>query len=273
MKSFAVFAGLLVSTAVAQPHGHSHGRRHQHAHGHEKRALVTEWTTAYETVTVTEYVDETTTTWITPSADSASSTRTTTSTTATSSRTTVPGQFFEGASSSSKESPVYVQENTSAAVAVTETNTYVPPPPSSSTSVYTPPSPPPVAATPTPSAAPVQQTTGSSSSSSSSGGDTHHGDLTYYDVGMGACGWDDSGKDMTDNIVALSHIVMGAQSNGNPYCGKSITISYGGKTIQAIVRDKCMGCEADAIDVSKCAFIALMGSMDVGRKPVDWWFN
>lgn len=65
---------------------------------------------------------------------------------------------------------------------------------------------------------------------------------------MGACGEDDTGKDETDYIVALSHDLMGTQSNGNPYCGKTITISYGGKTVQATVKDKCMGCALDSID-------------------------
>lgn len=269
MKSFAILAGLSVSAVIAQPHGHSHGHRHQHEHLHEKRAVVTEWTTQIETVTVTEYVDSTTTTWITP-ANSASTTLTST-TTAVSSRSTVPGQFFEGASTSSRAAAATTSQEVPPAA-----DPYVAPPASSSTSasVYTPPPPPPAAPTTTPATSTVvqqnQQNTGSSSSGSAT---KHHGDLTYYDVGMGACGWDDSGKDFTENIVALSHLVMGTQSNGNPYCGKSISISYGGKTIQAIVRDKCMGCEPEAIDVSKCAFVDLMGSMEAGRKAVDWWYN
>jgi hypothetical protein len=90
---------------------------------------------------------------------------------------------------------------------------------------------------------------------------------------MGACGEDDTGKDESENIVALSHLLMGTVSNGNPYCGKTITISYGGKEVVATVKDKCMGCDMNNIDVSVGAFKTLMGSTDVGRKSVDWWFN
>jgi len=66
------------------------------------------------------------------------------------------------------------------------------------------------------------------------------GDMTYYDVSLGACGWVNDG--MTEDVAALSHVLMGNQSNGNPYCGKVITISYGVKTATASIVDKCMGC-------------------------------
>lgn len=99
------------------------------------------------------------------------------------------------------------------------------------------------------------------------------GDLTYYDLGLGACGWDDSGKDNSENIVALSHLLMGTQSNGNPYCGKSITVSYNGKTVKGVVRDKCMGCALDAIDCSKNMFLELFGTLDGGRHKVEWWLD
>ncbi|KAK0615848.1 RlpA-like double-psi beta-barrel-protein domain-containing protein-containing protein, partial [Bombardia bombarda] len=112
---------------------------------------------------------------------------------------------------------------------------------------------------------------GSSGSSSSSA--TYAGDLTYYAVGLGACGWDDSGKDRTANIVAISHLLMGTQSNGNPYCGRTISISANGKTVQAVVNDKCMGCELAAIDSSEKVFLELFGDLGVGRSEVKWWFN
>lgn len=89
---------------------------------------------------------------------------------------------------------------------------------------------------------------------------------------MGACGFDDAGKDTSDYIVALSHIVMGPQSNGNPMCNKKVAVSYGGKTLTATCRDKCMGCEADAIDGSEKLFVDLFGSLGVGRGKVQWKF-
>ncbi|OIW28841.1 hypothetical protein CONLIGDRAFT_393676 [Coniochaeta ligniaria NRRL 30616] len=268
MKSVAVFVGLLAASAVAQPHGHKHRQVHNHAH--EKRDLVTVIETAMEVVTVTEYIDDTTTTWITPEAQA---TVTTSLAKAVPTTTEVPGQFFEGASSSASSSPSVPSP------AVPDTPTVAP--------VVVPTTAP---AAPTPSttapAAPVAETTvasvaaaapaavqSSSGTSSKSGADTKTGDLTYYQVGLGACGEDDSGKDNTENIVALSHLLMGPISNGNPYCGKTITISYGGKTVVATVKDKCMGCDINNIDVSEIAFVTLMGSTGVGRHSVDWWFN
>ncbi|EWG40676.1 hypothetical protein FVEG_02982 [Fusarium verticillioides 7600] len=115
---------------------------------------------------------------------------------------------------------------------------------------------------------------GSSSGSSSSGGsDTKHGEFTYYDIGQGACGEDDTGKDDSINIVALSHLMMGPLSNNNPMCGKTITIKANGKTCQAKVADKCMGCALNDIDVSRKVYEEIWGSLDSGRTEVEWWFN
>jgi rare lipoprotein A (peptidoglycan hydrolase) len=65
---------------------------------------------------------------------------------------------------------------------------------------------------------------------------------------------------------------MGSQSNGNPYCGLTITVSLNGKTVVARVVDKCMGCTGRSIDLSKAAFDVL-ASEDVGRTTAEWWFN
>jgi hypothetical protein len=124
---------------------------------------------------------------------------------------------------------------------------------------------------PTTSAAPAAKV--ASGGSSSSGSASYNGDLTYFALGMGACGFDDSGKDQSDNIVAVSSQVMGAQSNGNPLCDKTITVSANGKSIQATVRDKCPSCAPGDIDGSEKMFIELFGSLDAGRSKIDWHFN
>lgn len=266
MKSFAIFAGLLAASAVAQPHGQNkHQRRHGH-NNHEKRAMVTEYETAFEIVTVTEYIDETATTWITPAAK-VTATATTLLTQA--SPSTVPGQFFEGASPSSvipsetapseaaptvvpeptTAAPVVPEAPTSAPVVVPTTSAYVPPPPPAVVpSVVDIPSAAPAVESPSPVVAAPAPAPAVATSSSKTGANTKTGDLTYYTVGLGACGEDDSGKDNSENIVALSHLLMGTVSNGNPFCGKTITISYGGKQVVATVKDKCMGCALTNID-------------------------
>ncbi|KAK1530645.1 allergen Asp F7 [Colletotrichum costaricense] len=288
MKTAAFLCAVLATTAIAQPHQHGSKRRHVHGK-HQKRHLVTEWVT--ETAYVTEYVDSTSTVWVEPEVSSTSSALPTTS---------VPAQFFEpadqpsyttlststkpsAAASPIKESvqqqaPAPIPTTTSTPVPAPQTPTPEPVP--TSTSVYVAPPPAPTTSTtpapapqPTTSQAPPATTSAASGGSGGgSGGITHTGDLTYYAVGLGACGEDDSGKDNTENIVAVSHLVMGAQSNGNPYCGKKVQITCNGKTTTATVRDKCMGCEADAIDVSEKAFLELFGSLGVGRGTVEWKF-
>ncbi|KAK4122452.1 hypothetical protein N657DRAFT_599625, partial [Parathielavia appendiculata] len=90
---------------------------------------------------------------------------------------------------------------------------------------------------------------------------------------MGACGFDDTGKDLKENLVAVSAALMGAQSNGNPMCNKGITIRAGGKTIQATVRDKCPSCAPGDIDGTEKMFNELFGSLTDGRRAIEWWFN
>lgn len=293
MKTFAILCAALATTALAQPHFNGNKRRHVH-NKHAKRALVTEWVT--ETAYVTEYYDATSTVWVTPGAESEEPEPS----------NTKDAQFFE------PEKPTVAQPTTTAAPPAPEpkvpepkapepekqepeeqepqpqpiaqpetTTTYQAPPPPPTTPTPTPtptpePTPEPVTEEPTEEPAPESPAEGSKSSdsgSSSAPSDSHSGDLTYYDVGLGACGFDDTGKDNSDNIVALSHLLMGTQSNGNPMCGQTITVSANGKEVVCTVRDKCMGCEPEAIDVSKAAFLELFGSLTAGRTEVKWWFN
>lgn len=90
------------------------------------------------------------------------------------------------------------------------------------------------------------------------------GDLTFYEAGLGACG--DTNNGNTEAVFALAHGMlkanspiatakndwrliaflklgmMGTQSNGNPYCGRTATITANGKSVVAKLVDKCMGC-------------------------------
>jgi hypothetical protein len=232
MLSAIVLVGLMASTALAKPHGHGHN--HLFAAHHAKRSVVTECEVKWETLVVTEYIDELSTVWITPGV--------TPSTSAATSPT--PGQFFEGSSTEARQpapTTVSVPES-SAAPPAPDTPPPQAPAPAPTTSVWVAPP------APTTSAPPVQPPASGGADNGGSGANKFTGDLTYYQLGLGACGWDDSGKDYNSNIVAISYLMMGEASNNNPMCGKTISISAGGKTITAIIRDKCMGCAVDAID-------------------------
>ncbi|KAH7208469.1 uncharacterized protein BKA55DRAFT_489117, partial [Fusarium redolens] len=98
----------------------------------------------------------------------------------------------------------------------------------------------------------------------------HYGDLTFFNLGLGACGKDYSGQDETASVVALSHLLMGDLSNNNLFCGKGVVIKVGGREVKAVVQDKCMGCEINDIDVSKKVFQEVFGSLTVGREKVEW---
>lgn len=260
MKTFTVASALLITAAAAQPHGHQHHHQHRHV---EPRAVVTETKWVTEIEYVTELVDSTTTVWITPGKPTF---------------TADPSQagFFEHHSSPVVES-VYTPQPTTPA--------YTPPPPPPTTyqaptptpqptSVYTPPPPPPSpthkpVAEAAPSAAPKPKVT----APKSGGSGEHSGEITYYDVGMGSCGIDDSGKDESEGIVAISVGLMGSVSNGNPMCGQSITIYANGRSTTAVVKDKCMGCAPEDIDVSKKVFMDLFDGLEGGRLHATWSFN
>lgn len=296
MKSFTIASTLLAAVAVAQPHGKLHGIHHRRHHQNAERDVVVtevEWVTEYEYVT--KMVDATTTVWITPGQEQAEPT---TSEAAKFVETSVPAE----PSTTEVKKPV---EKKPAPTTTLVTSVYTPPPPPPeptttevkeapkpkvttyeapkpvTTQQYVPePEPTTVAAAPVASSPAEdddeeEKETNNGGSSGGDGGSSaaKSGEFTYYDIGMGACGEDDSGKDETENIVALSHLLMGTVSNGNPMCGKTITIKANGKTTTAVVKDKCMGCKVNDIDVSKKCFKEISGDLDAGRIEVEWWFN
>jgi hypothetical protein len=110
----------------------------------------------------------------------------------------------------------------------------------------------------------------------------YSGEITYYTVGPGACGYDDSGKDQSSPIVAISTAdwfkrgsgtSLGVNQPAHPWCDQTIKITAGnGQTATATVRDNCPGCSEGSIDVSEVVFVALFGSTDVGRSKATWEF-
>ncbi|KAI1470567.1 RlpA-like double-psi beta-barrel-protein domain-containing protein-containing protein [Daldinia caldariorum] len=85
------------------------------------------------------------------------------------------------------------------------------------------------------------------------------GDMTYFAPGLGACGLYST---ESEAVVAMS-----PSQDGN--CGRTINISYNGKTASAVVVDKCPGCAGDSIDVSPAVFEQLE-SLGAGRVQVSW---
>ncbi|KAH9905382.1 RlpA-like double-psi beta-barrel-protein domain-containing protein-containing protein [Xylariomycetidae sp. FL2044] len=92
------------------------------------------------------------------------------------------------------------------------------------------------------------------------------GDITYYEPGLGACGWTNSDS---EHVVALSPAQFAADPD---VCGKSISIQKDGKTASAQVVDKCPSCAAGSIDVSSTVFESLV-DLSVGRTTVTWSYE
>lgn len=289
MKSTIIAVGaLLLATVSAQPHGH-HQRRHER-HAAAKRDVA--WVTDY--VDVVETIQLTATVWVDENGNTVSPVVTGTFTSTGGQSTSVHAGIFNEPQSASSSSISSTSTSTPTPVVVdTPTPTPVAPVPTSTTTIQVSsvttssvsiapvvaasvaPAPVVAAEISTTSAvaavaAPTPAVAGSSTGSCSSGSPCS-GDITYYEAGLGACGITSNGE--TDMIVALPHEFMGTQSNGNPYCGKSLTISKGGKTIVATVADKCMGCVGRDLDLSNIAFKSLGIDFAVGRTTADWWFN
>lgn len=217
-------------------------------------------TTVYVGADATPAGDSTpTTTSTTTTSTSTSTTTTSTSTTPTSTSTTTTS------TSTTSSTPVYVAPTTTPSTTSTPVATYTPPTTTSSQ----------------PAASPVteQKTGGSSTGGQCSSDAPCKGDITHYDTedqkpgqepAKGACGWVNNGK--VEDVIALPHEMMGFQSNGNPFCGRTVMISYGGKTASAKVVDKCMGCKGQSIDLSMHLF-GQLEILDVGRSQAQWWFT
>lgn len=101
----------------------------------------------------------------------------------------------------------------------------------------------------------------------------YEGDLTFYDVSIGSCGWY-SGPN--DDVVALSLEIMGngANPNSNKKCGTKIGIWNPAtkKEHYATIVDSCKGCKKHDIDVSIGLFDKIApGQRKRGRlRGIDW---
>ena len=119
---------------------------------------------------------------------------------------------------------------------------------------------------------PAPQTNTGSGNTANCGkvGEPCSGDITFYDTGLGACGWTNDGT--TENVFALAHGMMGARSNGNPFCGRQAEVTLNGKTVIGKLVDKCGGCEGQDIDLSHSMFQALADEGKGRIEGVKWHF-
>ncbi|EME38579.1 expansin-related protein [Dothistroma septosporum NZE10] len=290
-NSVLAVSGALLSLVAAVPMAGEH--RHGHQHQHHAREYV--WETKTNEVIVT--VPVTKTVWIEPGE-----------TPPTyhphqyghSSSTTAPAApaYTPESSSSAPVAPAYTPKSSSSApvapayTAPSSTSIYVVPT-LSTTSVYVAPTPsttaPAAPAYTAPSssasAAPAYTSASSGSSSGSSGsnglsgiaasGTSYTGDLTWYDVGLGACGLTNVAS---DHIVAISEKIFDTYSNGNPnknpLCGQYVTITgKDGSTYKAKIVDRCTGCAEADLDLSQDFFNTCTSNGDGRVGGMTWTFD
>ena len=66
---------------------------------------------------------------------------------------------------------------------------------------------------------------------------------------------------------------ISANPNDNPLCGLKLRLRRGGKSVDVTVVDRCVGCKATDIDVSRSVFEKL-AHIDQGRVLVEWaWID
>lgn len=265
MKLTFMITTAFATAVLAHPSHVNHHRRHvpkDAVNIVEKRAIHTEWVIETAWITQTEYVDATTTITIKgqPSLANDGSDEADT-------ETRKDAQFFETpAQQDSPPQPTVAADPAPQPV--------VNPPEHTPEAII--PAPAPAAASPAsiPQVVPEAQPQGGSSASNGGSSDLVNGELTWFILGIGACGWNDAGKDESEYYIALSAEVMGERSNDNPYCGRTVTITApNGASAIATIRDKCGDCAPGHIDGTKKLFTDLFGSLGVGRGAVQWQFN
>ncbi|KAK7555691.1 hypothetical protein IWX49DRAFT_79453 [Phyllosticta citricarpa] len=264
MKASGIVALTLLSAAAAAPHK-QHAQLHQNQN---KRDMV--WVTEVDEVIETVY--QTTTIYLNPgeavptSAPAAASAAATTTdaveqpepttveSLTTPSVSSTPVESFSTPTPSSSPSSTYVAPTTLVPVVSSSSSVYVAP---SSTAVQS-------SAAPAATSSAIQAA--SVASTSSGGGDKHTAHLTYYspDVGTSFCG---PVYANTEPVVALA-----AGQMSQDMCNKKIKISFGGKTVDAFIGDKCPGCPGDfGLDLSPSLFAALTPLTAGIIDGAEWW--
>jgi len=78
---------------------------------------------------------------------------------------------------------------------------------------------------------------------------------------------------MGEDALALPWEFMGELSNTNPYCGKTVTITYKGITATGVIKDKCMGCPPGSIDLTRHLFYKFGVEADGRLAGATWSVN
>jgi len=93
------------------------------------------------------------------------------------------------------------------------------------------------------------------------------GRATWYETGLGACGYYDTDDEL---IVALN----AASWAGGSHCNERIQITNpaNGRSCTATIRDMCPGCGPNDLDLSPTTFKTLDDDLGYGVFTIDWYY-
>lgn len=101
------------------------------------------------------------------------------------------------------------------------------------------------------------------------------GDVTYYGIGLGACGWTNYEPEL---IVAVAHELFDSFATGdsvdnpnlNPICGHYVLATLPGYgSVRAKVVDRCGGCDGCSLDFSIAAFELITNNNPANNASID----
>lgn len=106
-------------------------------------------------------------------------------------------------------------------------------------------------------------------------GSRHVGEATWWEVGLGACGWTNTSS---EPVVAISKDVFdkytpNGNPNKNPLCGETITIKRNGQEYPCKIVDRCTGCKPGDLDLSHDFFNLVTNNGDGRVSGVEWFFE
>ncbi|KAL5508759.1 hypothetical protein ACEPAG_4738 [Sanghuangporus baumii] len=107
--------------------------------------------------------------------------------------------------------------------------------------------------------------TNPASSSGGSGGTFTDARITFYNAGPGACG--ETNND-SEYIVSLTT----EQWDNGAHCNQAITITANGKTTDAVIKDRCMGCPYKGLDLTPTLF-SFFADQGLGHIQGEWSFK
>jgi expansin (peptidoglycan-binding protein) len=70
-----------------------------------------------------------------------------------------------------------------------------------------------------------------------------------------------------------AHLPANGNPNDNPLCGKSITISWQGKTATATIMDTCPGCANGGLDLTPSLFQQFAPLSEGRLTGMTWTYN